>query len=102
MNQFAYCSNEFHVLRPKEGIPSEYILYLIKSEAFIAQSVALARGATPSRFRLGRKDLPNIKIPIHKKDEMINFGKNYFDARKKAAELKKEGEQLINKNSPKF
>ena len=98
----AYCSNEFHVLRPKEGIPSEYILYLIKSEAFIAQSVALARGATPSRFRLGRKDLPNIKIPIHKKDEMIKFGKNYFDARKKAAELKKEGEQLINKNSPKF
>lgn len=77
--KIAYCSNEFHVLRPKKGIPSEYILFLIKSEAFIAQSVALARGATPSRFRLGRNDLPNIKIPIHNKDEMIKLGSNYFN-----------------------
>ena len=71
-------------MRPKKGIPSEYILFLIKSEAFIAQSVALARGATPSRFRLGRNDLPNIKIPIHNKDEMIKLGSNYFNSRKKS------------------
>lgn len=97
-----YCSNEYYVIRPKKGITSEYILYLIKSDIFITQAKAKARGATPSRLRLHVNDLPKILIPQHTPEEMQQLGEKYMTGRKRAKELINEGEKLIIEVSPDF
>jgi len=97
-----YCSNEFHVIRPKEGIPPEYILYLVKSDTFIMQAKAKARGATPSRLRLHADDLPDIMIPRHSVEEMKKRGAHYLQGRIKARDLARESERLIREVSPDF
>lgn len=97
-----YCSNEFHVLRAKEGIPPEYILYLIKSDIFVVQAKSKARGATPSRLRLHEKDLPKLKVPKHTKDEMEKLGGNYLRGRIEAADLIAKAESLMSDVSPDF
>jgi restriction endonuclease S subunit len=97
-----YCSNEFHVLRAKEGIPSEYILYLIKSDIFVAQAKSKARGATPSRLRLHENDLPKLKVPKHTREEMEKLGGNYVKGRIEAADLISRAESLMSEVSPDF
>ena len=97
-----YCSNEFYVIRPKKGVPPEYILYLIKSDIFVTQAKSKARGATPSRLRLHIKDLPKILIPKHEKEEMKALGERYLKGRKKAKSLISEGQSLIIEVSPDF
>ncbi|GER24019.1 hypothetical protein NCCP1664_25140 [Zafaria cholistanensis] len=97
-----YCSNEFHVLRPKEGIPSEYLLYLVKSETFITQARAKARGATPSRLRLHRDDLPKLRVPLHTDEERKQLGSRYLEGRKEAASLRKQANDLHSDVSPDF
>ena len=97
-----YCSGEFHVLRPKEGIPSEYILFLVKSNIFIAQAKSKARGATPSRLRLHETDLPLLKVPKHSKEEIEKFGEIYLNGRLKADELIMQANNIMLDVSPDF
>ena len=96
------CSNEFHVIRPKPGIPSEFILYLVKSDTFISQGQSKARGATPSRLRLYAEDLLQIQIPAHKPEEMRIKGETYLNGRKRAADLITEAESIVQDISPDF
>ena len=98
----AYCSNEFHVLRAKDGIPPEYILFLIKSETFISQAKAKARGATPSRLRLHQRDLPHIKVPKHTKTEIIELSKKFLDGRLKSEDLIQQAQEIHREVAPNF
>jgi hypothetical protein len=97
-----YCSNEFHVLRPKLDIPPEFVLYLIKSDSFITQAQSKARGATPSRLRLYEEDLLNIRVPSHSPDEIKNKGTAYLEGRIRASALMEEAEIIIGQVSPDF
>jgi type I restriction enzyme M protein len=97
-----YCSNEFHVLRPKAGIDSEFVLYLVKSDSFIIQAQSKARGATPSRLRVYEEDLLNIHVPEHSAEEMKSKGSAYLIGRRRAIALITEAESIINEVSPDF
>ncbi len=97
-----YCSNEFHVLRPKEGAPSEYLLYLVKSETFVTQARAKARGATPSRLRLHRDDVPTLRVPLHEEEERHSLGKRYVEGRLEATDLLRQAAELHAEVSPDF
>jgi type I restriction enzyme S subunit len=100
--EIAWCSNEFHVLRAKPGIPPEYILFLIKSETFISQAKAKARGATPSRLRLHERDLPNLKVPRHSKQEILELSKKYIEGRLRSADLVRQAEEIRLEVAPNF
>ncbi len=97
-----YCSNEFQVIRPKSGILSEFILYLVKSDSFVTQGQSKARGATPSRLRLYAEDLLLIQIPEHTPEEMKIKGEAYLAGRKKAASLIAEADSILEDVSPDF
>ena len=97
-----YCSNEFLVLRPKNGIPSEFVLYIVKSDSFISQGLAKSRGATPSRLRLYAEDLLQIQVPEHTEKEMRLKGETYLEGRKKIAALISEAESIMTDVSPDF
>lgn len=97
-----YCSGEFQVLRPKAGVPSEFILYIVKSDVFIAQGQAKARGATPSRLRLYAQDLVQIQVPKHTTDEMATKGELYLSGRQNAANLVEQAESILRDVSPDF
>ena len=96
------CSNEFHVLRAKQGIPPEYILFLIKSETFISQAKAKARGATPSRLRLHERDLSHIKVPKHSKQEIKELSKKYIEGRLSSEELVRQAQEIRLEVAPNF
>lgn len=97
-----YCSNEFHVLRAKEGVPPEYVLYLIKSDIFVAQAKSKARGATPSRLRLHERDLLKLKVPRHTPEQMKMLGQAYVEGRREAEQLIKKAELITADVSPDF
>lgn len=97
-----YCSNEFHVLRPRDGVTSESILYLIKSDSFISQGNALSRGATPSRLRLYAEDLINIQVPKLLDEELKNKGKKYIEGRERISKLEEQVKEIMNDISPDF
>lgn len=100
--EIAWCSNEFHVLRAKQGIPPEYILFLIKSETFISQAKAKARGATPSRLRLHERDLSHIKVPKHSKQEIKELSKKYIEGRLSSEELVRQAQEIRLEVAPNF
>ena len=97
-----YCSNEFLVLRSKEGVPPNFVLFVVKSDSFVAQGQAKARGATPSRLRLYADDLAKIMIPSHSPEEMRQKGQTYLIGRKKAASLIAEADSILKDVSPEF
>ncbi len=95
-------SGEFHVLRPKEGFTGEGVLCLMKSDAIVNQAKAKGRGATPSRIRLHRNDLPNLLVPKFSSDELEKMGNRYIQGRMKAERLRKEAASLVEEVSPDF
>lgn len=97
-----YCSGEFLVLRPKNNIPSEFILFVVKSETFISQGMSKARGATPSRLRLYAEDLLKIQIPENSTKEMKEKGEKYLEGRKSADNLIKKAKDIVMEISPDF
>ena len=66
-NGIGFGSTEFHVLRPKENISSEYIFYYIRRKQFREEAKAHFTGTVGHR-RVPKEFVINAKIPIPIKD----------------------------------
>ena len=95
-------SGEFHVLRPKKGVPADFVLYLVKSDAIVNQAKAKGRGSTPSRIRLHRNDLPNLLVPKFSSAQMKELGSKYMKGRLQAEKLREQATSLTADVSPDF
>ncbi len=97
-----YGSSEFLVLRPKSGVSTDFILWLVKSDMFIKQGLSKCTGATPSRYRLHNEYVTEIIVPKFSREEQLKFGKDYFEGRRLIQKKRKEIQSRMLNISPDF
>lgn len=89
-------SNEFIVLKIKEGWSPEYIYSILRSNFYIKYLLSKGRGATPSRLRVNREDLPNLSITKLEYLQQKQVGEAYMASYQKAFGLRKKTKELID------
>ena len=92
-----YCSPEFIVLTPKEGVDKKFLLWSVKANFIIEQLLYKTRGATPSRARLDANDLMQTFIPNVDSDQQKVIGAEYERRWLEIEEFRKSAIDLISK-----
>jgi len=88
------CSTELFVVRCNQGINSDYILWLLRSNLAQAQIMGKMTGST-GRRRFEHKDLKNFWIPYPGADTQKRIGKEYRTYLQKMRQLTIEAEQIV-------
>lgn len=65
------CSNEFEIMRPKEGVDIYTLCFILQTKCVISQIENLTSGTSSSHCRIKREQLENIIIPFPVETEMI-------------------------------
>jgi len=78
LNYDLSCSNEFEILRPKNGYSSYEIMMLLLSDYSQNQIRSLTSGTSSSHNRIKTKELLSIKLPIPRKNTSarLNYEKS--------------------------
>jgi type I restriction enzyme, S subunit len=58
------CSPEFLVLRPNRRYDPDVAMWILRSRPFRRVLYSKSRGSTPSRYRLMREELSNVRLPL--------------------------------------
>lgn len=86
------CSNEFEILRPKEGVDPYVLCHLLRTEMVKNQIVNLTSGTSSSHNRIKTEQLMEIELPIRTDAE---FYKNSAKELKEATEAIYKSERII-------
>lgn len=87
-------SAEFLVLRCKDGYLPEAVMAVLKTQFFVDQMHAHARGSTPSRYRLNREDMLNLVFPdITNTQLQQSIAQEAVSRRSKALDLRNSAEK---------
>lgn len=92
---FGCGSPEFLVIRPKNGIDSRFVLWLIKSDLLVKEMLPKTKGATPSQMRLHAEDLLQLQVPKATSIEQQIVGKEVARRRSEAKRLRNEAQTLV-------
>ena len=92
------CSNEFEILKPREGYTPYELLLMLNSPIVLKQINSLTSGTSSSHNRIKQEQLMGIRIPMPKtregKEKLKMNGKKFKRAIDKAYESQREIDEL--------
>lgn len=92
----AICSTEFVVLRPKNGIPLDYLFAVLNEPTFRDHLVSLTTGTSGSHQRVKQSDILEYEVPNFSDYEKAIIGHIYALFDDKISVNVKIGQNLIN------
>lgn len=89
------CSNEFEIMKPKNGIDIYTLCFILQTKCVISQIENLTSGTSSSHCRIKREQLQNIIIPFPVEAEMIEKFNKVNKKLKQTIDLRYKADKIM-------